>query len=359
MNRQKGFTLVELLVVITVIGILVTLAVVNAGGLKTKAKETKVMGGAHQIQTALESFAQNHDGLYPGVALPAADDTTGFDPFFTSNGLYTMRGIIGGGVVKPQDPNLDFLDGFYFTPIPPTPPNPPVPPFQIPDRLVAEGDLTIYPEDPFRINITNVTDQAIPMLNMFGIEFRTVPDPTAADLFAVDPSPLSISEPLWFGFDNDPATISPPAAYDFALPGPDVRFRGDWNNALKYDLDKDWKMTRADIQQTGFPEGNFAYIPLDPVQTDATAPDFMRYCRNYWLVIYGSTDSAMRNRYKDVLPSFPRPLGTGRQHTDPLDFTGATANPATAYEYVVKQALVGAMAVIPTAYEDQLRVEGS
>lgn len=358
MKLQKGFTLVELLVVITVIGVLIALAVPNVTKLKIKAKETKVMAGVHTIQAALETFASNHDGLYPGLAVPASDDIDGVDPFRTNSGYLSMRALIGGGAVKPENPNLDFLDGFYFRP---DPGPPPVPPFQVPDRLISDGALDIYPENPFRTNITGVTDQAIPMMNIFGIEFLSLPNPGDPDYFQGNPAPVRLCEPLWFGADGDATTITPRGQYDFPVMGPDVRYRGDYRNGLRYDPDADWKITRAEIQQTGFPEGYFAYIPLDPVQTDPTAPDFMRYCRNYWIIVYGSSETALRNKYKDVLPSFPRPLGTGIQHTSPLDYdiSSGSPNTATAFEITVKQALVGAMAVIGTKYTEQFRVEGS
>lgn len=359
MNRQKGFTLVELLVVITVIGILVALAVPNMQKIRIKAKEAKVMSGVHVVQTALETFSSNHDGLYPGLAVPACDED-GVERFYTTLGnddLYTMRALIGGGVVKPGAiPPLDFLDGFYFTPdVPVNPGDPPIPPFQIPDRLISDGAMDIYPENPFRTNIQFVTDQAIPMLNMFGIEFQELPVP-GGDIFVLDPAPLRISEPMWYGADGDSATISTKGAYDFPAPDDiasrDRRFRGDINQPLTYDPDYNWEITRGEIQQASFPAGNFAYIPLDPVQTDPTAPDFMRYCRNYWIIVYGSESSAQRNRYKDVMPEFPRPLGDGLSTDDP--------SLLSAYEYTVKMALVGAMAVITSgAYEAQVRIEGS
>jgi hypothetical protein len=197
----------------------------------------------------------------------------------------------------------------------------------------------------------------MPMINIFGIEFVTAPDPTVPDVFNDDPSPVRLCEPLWGGLDGNVTTLDDlPGTYLFAdVAGADFRFLGDPNIGLRYDTNGDFKVTKAESQQTGFSEGNFAYIPLDPVQTDPAAPDFMRFCRNYWLVIYGSTGTAQRDKYQAVLPNFPRPLGNGRPYADLQDYI----DNATYYEKTVKLALVGAMEIIPTKYEDQVRVEGA
>lgn len=64
---QKGFTIVELLIVIVVIGILATLVIVTFTGIQQKARNTKRNTDINAIQSHLEAFyAQN--GNYPTLA---------------------------------------------------------------------------------------------------------------------------------------------------------------------------------------------------------------------------------------------------------------------------------------------------
>jgi prepilin-type N-terminal cleavage/methylation domain-containing protein len=62
--RQKGFTLVELLVAIGIIGILSSIAVVSVSNVRAKARDAKRLADVKQIQTALEAYL-NDMGKYP------------------------------------------------------------------------------------------------------------------------------------------------------------------------------------------------------------------------------------------------------------------------------------------------------
>ena len=68
-RMQKGFTLIELMIVVAIIGILAAVAIPQYQDYTVKAKLSKVMGVAQPIKTALALYNQENGG-FPTTAAP-------------------------------------------------------------------------------------------------------------------------------------------------------------------------------------------------------------------------------------------------------------------------------------------------
>lgn len=66
-KRNQGFTIVELLIVIVVIGILALLVITTYSGIQAKARNSKRQTDIQSIQTQLEAFF-SQNGYYPSLA---------------------------------------------------------------------------------------------------------------------------------------------------------------------------------------------------------------------------------------------------------------------------------------------------
>lgn len=66
-KRQSGFTIVELLIVIVVIGILAAIVITTYGGIQSKARDAKRQSDMGSLQTQIEAF-YTQNGYYPSNA---------------------------------------------------------------------------------------------------------------------------------------------------------------------------------------------------------------------------------------------------------------------------------------------------
>ncbi len=167
MKPQRGFSLVELLVVITIVGILAAIALPNYNKFRIKGRETEVKANIHVIQEAIERYYVN-EKEYPGV-------------------------LVGGdqnswGVWHDRNPLL--TDIF--------------------DPLIEHNYVDSYPKNPF------VDEQKGGLyLQMSGGDIYT---PASGDpRFGMKGTimPNSVDDPLWFtvGGENVAETINTAGAY--------------------------------------------------------------------------------------------------------------------------------------------------
>ena len=84
-KNQKGFTLIELMVVIVIIGILVAIALPNFIGAQDRAKLANVKSNMHTFQTIVETYAVDWGGTYPqNIAEANNQATQAANPYWKS-----------------------------------------------------------------------------------------------------------------------------------------------------------------------------------------------------------------------------------------------------------------------------------
>ena len=99
---QRGFTLVEIMIVAIIISVLVAIGIPNFLQLKNRAMEASVKANMHILQLALEDYGVNTLGIYPddgASTTPAGQTVEDICP----DGAYPVNPFTGAPTVVSWD----------------------------------------------------------------------------------------------------------------------------------------------------------------------------------------------------------------------------------------------------------------
>jgi prepilin-type N-terminal cleavage/methylation domain-containing protein len=86
-RNQRGFTLIELMVVVLIIGILVSISIVKYSSVQGRAKESSTKANMHTFQLAAEDQCIQSNARYAPAAMVAGNLPAAFaNPFDNSTG---------------------------------------------------------------------------------------------------------------------------------------------------------------------------------------------------------------------------------------------------------------------------------
>ena len=77
MNKTKGFTIIELLVVVAIIALLASIVLINVNSIRAQAADSKTKAQLSALRAAAESYYDANDSNYGLDTVAAADCATG------------------------------------------------------------------------------------------------------------------------------------------------------------------------------------------------------------------------------------------------------------------------------------------
>ena len=91
MKTKKGFTLIELMIVVAIIGILAAIAIPKFADLIKKSKEGATKGSLGALRSALTIYYGEQEGSYPAVGTGSGQDNQETTTFSNQTGPFLTK----------------------------------------------------------------------------------------------------------------------------------------------------------------------------------------------------------------------------------------------------------------------------
>ncbi|MHC5156161.1 MAG: type IV pilin protein [Planctomycetota bacterium] len=114
--KKNGFTLVELMIVVTILGILAAIVIPEFQGHASQSRESAVKSSLHTVRCQIELYKMQHDGLNPGYF----NNTFTASPTMLTN-QFVGTSALSGTAVSAKSPTDPYLYGPYLMKVPTNP----------------------------------------------------------------------------------------------------------------------------------------------------------------------------------------------------------------------------------------------
>jgi general secretion pathway protein G len=120
MRAKSGFTLVEILIVVVILGILAAIVIPQFTEASTEAKTSSLVTDLQSVRSQIELYKVQHNDNLPGVANGTQHPSTGTDFVAAMTGYTTVLGVAttrddpnGYGPYLQKVPMNQFVDSDY------------------------------------------------------------------------------------------------------------------------------------------------------------------------------------------------------------------------------------------------------
>ena len=114
-RKSKGFTLIELMIVVAIIGILAAIAIPRFANLIDRARQARTQGNLGSVRSAMAIHYGTNDGVWPAtIAALATNANNG--PFIDAvPGVLLPSSMHGGAEVFTEDAALDHTADWFYS----------------------------------------------------------------------------------------------------------------------------------------------------------------------------------------------------------------------------------------------------